>query len=284
MQVSIALKKRVHAKVTECMAKASKYYGRPFKMPSISFKVRGTTAGYARGDREVDFNAVLLVENEEDFIARTVPHECAHIIDYIVNPQNHERQHIGWTRTGRPRYSKRDVHGPDFRFIMERVLGADDSTRCHSYDVSNARVKKKTTHVWVCNDCGTKMHLGPKRHKKMLSGMTKYWMRECRTHRSGYSYLGVEGQEMKPMPGPKTSWEPSLPKAADGAGTATSHNRPTRVTTPPKGQWTSKKSHCEVLFDPNASRGDNISKFMAEAGCTKAGAATYYASIKKERG
>lgn len=266
MQVSAEIKRRVVAKVAECIKKAEKHYNRSFTMPAVHFTVRGTTAGYAYGSRKVDFNAVLLMENTEDFIARTVPHECAHIIDYVVNPENHERRFLGYTRTGRARYSKRDVHGADFRFIMERVLGADDSTRCHSYDVTRAQVKRKARHVWVSTtDSSVTMTLGPKRHQKMMSGI-KYWPRGYANHTFKYSH------------------QESQHPVAEAARASASHNRPKRVTTPPKGQWTSKKAHCAVLFDPKANRADNIKKFVSEAGCTAAGAATYYATIKKERG
>lgn len=156
--VSLSLHTKVRQKVQECIEAASDYYDRKFSMPLIVFDVTGRDAGRAHiYDWSVDFNRVLLVENEEDFLERTVPHEIAHLIDYKVNPKNFEC--IAGT--------KRKLHGQTFKFIMTHVLGAKDANRCHTYDTSNTRRKKNTVKYQYRCTCGCDniIELGHKRHR-----------------------------------------------------------------------------------------------------------------------
>ena len=141
MNVPATVKARVEAKLRSCIKLAEAHYRMTFAFPKIEYTVRGTTAGWARGSKHVNFNSVLLMENTDAFIERTVPHELAHCIDYVVNPHNHNRM-----------FGKRTVHGADWKRVMA-VIGAANATRCHSYDTANARVKQKTQHEWICNDC-----------------------------------------------------------------------------------------------------------------------------------
>lgn len=255
MIVTREIKDRVEAKLRESIALAESHYGQSFKFPSVIYTKRGRVAGTADIRAwEVNFNATLLMENIEDFIARTVPHEMAHLIDYQLNPSNFEG---GWGR-------KRSVHGPTWKRIMT-IIGAENS-RCHSYDTTNSRVKKgrQNKHVYVCKTCGKEMKLGAQRHRKMQTG-TRYWMRGCGRH-AGYNYVGVEGAVRQP-----------LPVAADRPTIVPPAN-PTNV---PTG---SKLEKCRALYRDHrgASRQGMIELFMRHADCTKAGAATYYAKIKKE--
>lgn len=259
MHVTANVKAQVVAKLKSSIAKCEAHYGRTFKMPTILYTKRGTTAGTANYRKyEVNFNPVLLMENLEDFIARTVPHEMAHLVDHALHPQNFESS-FTITQSGRYKRTKRDVHGATFKAIMH-VMGADGS-RCHSYDTSNARVKQKTLHEWVCNDCGATMTLGPKRNKKMMQAGVRGAYRPrgagCQwTHT--YRYVGIE----RPEP------------------VALAANAPAR-TEPPKSKNVSKLDKCRELYNRTESRQWNINQFIAGAGCTTAGAATYYAKIKK---
>ena len=52
----------------------------------VDFTVKGKTAGVFRyPEKSIGFNEILAAQNFEDFIARTVPHEVAHYIDYTKN-------------------------------------------------------------------------------------------------------------------------------------------------------------------------------------------------------
>ena len=261
MRVPANIKAEVETKLRNCIAMAEHAYGQKFKFPAIRYDIRGTVAG--RADIygwEVKFNPILLMENIDDFINRTVPHEMAHLVDYQLHPENFEST-VTWVPGYGARRTKRDIHGYTWKSIMI-VFGADPS-RCHSYDTKNARVKKRgrAKHVWSCCGCGREMHLGPVRHRNMIGGAVQYWMRDCR-HHGGYKYVGLEGQTKKV----------ALPKVADA-----SHNHPT------KKAGGSKLDACRELYSSVLTREENIRSFIS-VGCTPAGASSYYAKIKKEMG
>lgn len=265
MQVPNDIKRRVEQKLRESISVAEKHYGQKFAFPTIMYTKRGRTAGTANpygGKWEVNFNPILLMENVEDFLARTVPHEMAHLIDYQLHPENHKSR-VQLSYYGSPRRTKRDIHGPDWQSIMH-VLGADPS-RCHTYDTTNAQVRRKDSHYYTCNGCGQTMKLGPKRHKKMQSGAAKYWMRGCKTH-GGYAYVGVTPPGT-PTPAPRPAPKPKTRKP-----------RATRAG--------SKLDICRLTYRENygLTRTEMIDLFVSKAKCTTAGAATYYAKLKKELG
>ena len=256
MRVTNIVKARVTATLRDCVAKANACYSNDrypkhtFKMPTVLYKKRGATAGTACDQTyTIDLNSVLLMENIEDFLSRTVIHEFGHLVDGIVNPTTRSR---GWRR-------KRSLHGPTWKRIM-RMLGGPTS-RCHSYDTTNSAVKKRgqAKHVWTCS-CGSPagtMKIGNIRHMKMIApGSARYWVRGHANHT--YTYTGLEGAA--PV---------ALPKAANAPRPA------------PRTKKVTKLAACRRVFNLSLGRDANIAHFRA-AGCTPAGAATYYAKIKKE--
>lgn len=266
MQVTQEVKDRVIARIKDGVDKANKFYPKhTFKMPTIKFTKRGTTAGTATGGHwEVNFNPVLLMENQDDFISRTVPHELAHLIDYRVNPQNHEQQ-VVWTSRGYRR-SKRDVHGADFKFIMSAVLGADNSTRCHEYDVSRARVKKKASFQYRCTcGCGTTTSLGSKRHHKEQNRPGSYWLRG-----HGKAKLEFVGNVREPL-----TVAASAPKETKAK--SSSHKSPPRQVKQSTG---SIKDQAKAVFQTSPLRGDFIRDCVKNLGMKKSTASTYHHNFK----
>ncbi len=254
MRVTNEVKARVRATLETCVAKANaRYPNQTFRYPTVKYTKRGTTAGTANDSTySINLNAVLLMENVDAFMGRTVIHEFGHLVDGIVNPNTRYRT---WGR-------KRSLHGPTWKAIM-RMLGGPTTTT-HSYDTTNSKVKKRgqAKHVWTCS-CGSEagtMKIGAIRHNKMIApGPVKYWMRGHKHHT--YTYVGVEGAA---PPVART-----LPKAANAA-----RRTPKKVT---------KLDKCRDAFSLVSSRELMILTFMSVAGCTQAGAATYYAKIRKER-
>ena len=117
MHVTTEVKSRVVAKLAEGIALIRAHYGVSLTMPVIKYSKRGTTAGTAEiRSWAVNFNAGLLMENVEDFIACTVPHELAHLAVERIYPEAHRPQRVG-------RRLKRDFHGADWQEVM-RVLKA----------------------------------------------------------------------------------------------------------------------------------------------------------------
>ena len=257
MRVTNIVKARVTATLRECIAKANACYSNDrypkhtFKMPTVKYTKRGQTAGTACDQTyTIDLNSVLLMENVDTFMARTVIHEFGHLVDGIVNPS---------TRSG---WGKRSLHGPTWKRIM-RMLGGPTS-RCHSYDTTNSKVKKRgqAKHVWTCS-CGSPagtMKIGNIRHMKMIApGPVRYWMRGHANHT--YTYVGVEGAAPAPV---------ALPKAANAPRPA-----------PKRTKKVTKLDKCRRVWNPRLGRDANIVAFIEE-GCTPNGAATYYAKINKE--
>ena len=175
------IKRQVAHRVQWCLQKATERYGHDYPFPTIDYGLRGTTAG--RADRRswtVYINLGLLLENVEDMIENTVPHEVAHLIaddlDYRAGV-----------------YFTRKPHGWRWQNVMH-TFGLDP-TRCHNYDTTNVKIKKapKPKFIWVCSGCGAQMVLGPKRHRNMMSGVRIYWKRGC-AHHGGFHYSAPKVQ------------------------------------------------------------------------------------------
>lgn len=129
IQVPAALKAQAGQCLVRYLNQARTLYNRPFATPTIGFDLSGTTAGKAYWTKNhVQLNAVLYVENVQDFLVNTIPHELAHLI---------ARQVYG--RAIKP-------HGKEWQSVM-RSLGVEPS-RTHDYDVTNARTV--TTHPYLC--------------------------------------------------------------------------------------------------------------------------------------
>lgn len=140
---------------------ASEHLGRRFEYPEVSFDLKGTCAGMAYTlQNKIKYNLGIARDNLEDFSARTVPHEVAHCIAEMY-------------------YNKNCGHGPLWKRIMKNVFGVEP-VRCHDYDVTNHRARKRFRYVYNCA-CNDNCVCGPKHHKKVLLGSTSIVCRLCRT-------------------------------------------------------------------------------------------------------
>jgi len=168
-------------KVLECFSKAENWIAErnfdchtpTFHLPDeIKFTLRGRTAGRATTSRDyegfvsyiiLNFNMVLLRENIETFLGRTVPHECAHSIAGLI-------------------FGNVKSHGDIWKLVMKNILGVKPS-RTHDYDVTNARVYNKTKFEWKCS-CRSHI-VGPVKHKKMMRNTTYF----CKSCKSGLTFV-----------------------------------------------------------------------------------------------
>ena len=119
--------------------------------PLIDFRLRGMTAGKAwLTKNKIQYQPVLLGDNAQDFLARTVPHEVAHIVAWEVFGDN--------------------GHGNGWKAVM-RAFGVTDVTRCHSYDVSKVANQQKR----IPYRCNCKVHqLSGIRASRLEKGITLY--------------------------------------------------------------------------------------------------------------
>jgi len=128
--------------------------------PAIRFDLRGQAAGQFRieqGNRcTIRYNPTLLARHGQDFLRRTVPHETAHYLAFLLHGH------------------KLRPHGPQWQALMHS-LGAEPS-RCHQYDVSDLKARTLTRHDY---HCACRDHeLTSIRHRRIQAG-TAYLCRTC---------------------------------------------------------------------------------------------------------
>lgn len=256
--VPLDVRKRVNETIARGIEKACAHYGvPPFEMPKVMYEKRGSTAGVAYYTKwEINFNGPLMMLHLEDFIARTVPHELAHLIVARIYPETHTDRGYTITRRGMRR-GKRESHGPRFREVMA-VLGCDDDSRCHSYDTSLTS-KRKPHYKYQCQRCHQEFELGPKRHAKLRVNASAY---TCKCH--GALKLIADAVPVQVV-----------------EATVTIPHTGQQVTIT-KLNGASKWDLCVGLYRRHSSlsRGSLIKMFVEQAACTPAGAATYYAKCK----
>ena len=275
MNVTASVKKMVEDRIAVVHETVKEFYGREFAPVNVTYDLRGRTAGTAQSNtRHVRLNAVLLMENQTEFVADTVGHELAHIFDKDLNGYR--------TKSN----GKRDIHGYGWKNVM-RAIGQDPA-RCHSFDTSTSTVSNRTKHVWTCGCGDVTMSLGDKRHRRQLATGT-FYMRNHTPDRCGaYAYTHtitggvtipvVSGPAPRPVPAPVQRNVPRSPRFPE-LTTSTFVPERARVS-----RNASKLEQCRALWvsNSNAARQGVIALFVNEVGCTPAGAATYYAKIKKE--
>jgi SprT protein len=256
--ITQAIKSRVEARIKQDIATIKAKYGKDLPMPTVSYDLRGTTAGTASGAKwHIQLNAVLLAQNTDDFMIDTVPHEFAHLACHQIYPQAYETEII---RTARGvKRTKRSIHGSEWKSIMV-ALGCDPS-RCHRYDVTDARVKRRLRYDYKCSGCQQIMAVGPKHHANLQRGAVLYH-KGCHGHK--LVFVGDQQPVQRAAQAPAAT-----PKPATNRGE-------------------SKLARCEGWYQhykvQHADRALIIAVFVNEVGCTPAGANTYYASCKKKFG
>jgi SprT protein len=172
MIVPSSVQRDVEVRIQEGINKASEHFGRKFKFPTLSYDVKGKTAGYATYQKNhIRLNAQLLIENKEKFIARTVPHELGHLITWEVYKDDPSFRS----------YKRIAHHGSHWKRVC-RIIGMDDVTRTHSYDVSKSTARKNKQYVWQCNNCGDLMSVSKAKHTKMLGG---HYHHKCGSSQKG---------------------------------------------------------------------------------------------------
>lgn len=142
------------------MLSAARHFGTKLAQPEIRFDLRGKSAGQVRTENgrrcTIRYNSSLLERHPEEFLARTVPHETAHVVAFNL---------FG------PRVQP---HGLEWRAIMG-LFGASPE-RCHSYDVQGLQTRQLRRYQYRC-DCRTH-ELTSIRHNRVKSGQV-YHCRQC---------------------------------------------------------------------------------------------------------
>lgn len=191
--VAPALKLAARERLAHCVRLAHSL-GIRLPMPTVSFDLRGRTAGQAYWTKNhVRLNAVLLTENPTAFIARTVGHEVAHLAAHLKHGDGI------------------DPHGPEWQAVM--VAFGQDPSRCHSFNTANAAVGG--TFTFVCG-CARPFQLGARQRKRGLRG--DYRCRKCKqVLRPADEAPAVTN----PSPRTATASSPAVPREPLPAATAT---------------------------------------------------------------
>ncbi len=143
-------------------------------LPETRFDLKGGTAGQVRYTTKfflssnmrmtkaicLRFNLQLAKDNLTDFLARTVPHELAHI---LANARN-----MKTTRKVPP-------HGLEWRKACKDLgMAIHRITRCHDYEVPKTSRKSVPTE---CEYCHKKMYVSPAKAERMRQD--KYYHTNC---------------------------------------------------------------------------------------------------------
>jgi SprT protein len=267
MQVSLDVRARVESEITRCMDIIESHYQRAIPRPTISYEKTGTTAGTANYiHNHITFNGALLMLHIEDFMARTVPHEYAHIVCNYVYPDAYKTQRIVGTR----KWTKRELHGPRFQEIMA-VMGitGEDASRCHSYDTTTT-AKPKSKYEYRCVTCDQLYLIASKIHNEIASGNPRRRRCQC-----GSAIV------LKTALGKVTKWMAYQIVKGEVAPVEVIQEDLSKLKAPKEG---SKLFACWELYcayQDRYNRQGMIGVFVNEVGCTWAGASTYHATCKK---
>lgn len=259
-----AQKQQILDKIKACFDKADAHYKRTLRRPTIvHFDLKGGTAGTANPVTHVlKFNPQLALRDWNDMINDTVPHECAHLIDYEINNKLEQQQlaraaaiqsmHMFGRRRKMP---KRDIHGPSWQAVM-RVLGVVPK-RCHHIDTTGI-VKRKARHDYKCS-CGETIVIGPKHHNAILRG-ARVTHRGCGRVITSAMHIGKRAPA---QPSPAAQVPAPTPPGAPRAG-----SKLDRAIT-------------LVATHGGASKDYMVALLMRELTMSRAGATTYYYEAKK---
>lgn len=158
------VQKEIVEKVEECFLIAEKFFNRTFERPkNIIFKRSGTTGGHSNYfKRELMFQLDIAEHNADDFIKTVVPHEVSHYVQRAV---------YGYSDNVKP-------HGREWKYIMVRVYNLPPD-RCHSYDVSVTKTRKRRRFMYSCG-CSTTHSISSVIHNRIQSGKKRYSCNKCR--------------------------------------------------------------------------------------------------------
>jgi len=176
------------------LKRAERHFRHVMPTIDIRFDLRGKSAGMVRfqdGKRPVvRYNMQLFSENHETFIARTVPHEVAHIVARTL-----------FGAGIRP-------HGEEWRAVM--AFFGSEATRCHEFDISRSVSRRLHRFSYRCN-C-REYQLTSIRHNRVLAGQTY----QCRTCRAALTLCPPQVAEKRiQSAGGSGLWESNLATAPD---------------------------------------------------------------------
>jgi len=134
-----------------------KFPDHSFPEPKVRMDLTGKVAGmFHSKDTLLRFNLALMLENKEDFLFSTVPHEVAHFVVNIIAPCS-------------------PPHGTVWQAVM-KLFGVSNPQTCHSYKVPPPKRRKKP-YIYRCS-C-QEHSFTEQKHNYARSGIS-YTCRRCK--------------------------------------------------------------------------------------------------------
>ena len=157
--VSADLLIKVENELTRCLAIANLHFGLNLLRPALVFDLKGNVAGSANPGRwRIRLNPAYFKNHPRESVETTVPHELAHLVDFVLHPEN-------FVPNGRARgRGRRSLHGPTWKQIM-RLFGANPE-RCHRMGPSPGR-RITRRYLYRCPLCQTEVAVGPRHHASL---------------------------------------------------------------------------------------------------------------------
>lgn len=156
----MAYQEELATAVEAVYVKAEEVFQRKFRRPFIRYDLKGSTAGQALYSQwQLRFNVPLYKENTSQFIARTVPHEVAHLLVKELYTLHRVKP-----------------HGYEWRSVC-RKIGMEEVTRCHNYDVKGHVNRHKRPYKYVCG-C-REFSLTITKHRRIRQG-ANYFCKSCK--------------------------------------------------------------------------------------------------------
>lgn len=273
MYISEELKTRVIVELQRCVDIINHKYNQSFVVPRVTYDVRGTRAGYVKGKQWlIHLNPDFFVNDAEEMINETGPHEFAHLVDTILNPETKEQ--VSQTRSGNYRRKKRSLHGPTWKSIMHAMGKSPE--RCHTMDVSNVRTKRVRWYTYKCAVCGQTGEIGPKIHKQILNGRVVSF-KKCGGRHPLYPSMYVPDANIQ-----RIIAVSSNPTPSNYQFNIPLHKMPPAARSIANPTKTKQQQATDLLRQfPDMDRSDTVKLIMKNLKMTHAGASTYYYNAKK---
>lgn len=146
----------VRARIAEVIQTAKQHYNVDLSDVRVSYALRGKTAGWARGNHEVEFNVEMIYSPDErafrHIVDACVPHEFAHTICHR-NPSLGRKHDHGWKR------------------VCARLGG----TAARTHSIMDQPVAKGLSYIYT-STLGKRVTLSRKKHQRVqLQGSVLNW-------------------------------------------------------------------------------------------------------------
>lgn len=132
----MTIEQEVNQKIDWCLLKAEQKLNKKFTKPRVAFSLYGKFSGLAFPSiNSMVFNKQIAVENKENFLNITIPHEFSHLLAFSL-------------------YNKKTGHGSVWRNIMKNVFGLTPD-KFHKYKTKHIPNPSKFKYRCTCGEITT---------------------------------------------------------------------------------------------------------------------------------